>query len=80
MTKFDWLAGFRAAMLTRSMSTPGTDRKSARTDRGYVEMFTQHLSHNIGGNETGQQSNFVMKGTRPQDARVDARRRQHHRH
>jgi len=23
---------------------------------------------NIGGNETGQQSNFVMKGTRPQDA------------
>jgi hypothetical protein len=23
---------------------------------------------NIGGNETGQQSNFVSKGTRPQDA------------
>src|SRR5205085_2117997 len=23
---------------------------------------------NIGGNETGQQSNFVVKGTRPQDA------------
>ena len=35
---------------------------------------------NIGGNETGQQSNFASKGTRPQDAVLDARRRRGHRH
>ena len=35
---------------------------------------------NIGGNETGQQSNFASKGTRPQDAVWTMDGDQHHRH